>query len=166
MFKKASNNYFFKCSKRFHEVPYWKMNEKIWTFNQSKQLILIFRSQSSSLKIRCRTSFKNWFCFSKPQKLKILCFSTVSIQKNFFQPKKIPVIRVCLPHFAICLRLFVASVLPKLDALPTKTYKMSRVICLQFPWCCSENPPNCGDILINTWKISDAAWKFSAWKLH
>ena len=87
MFKKASNNYFFKCSKRFHEVPYWKKFEKIWTFNQSKQLILIFRSQRSSLKIRFRTSFKNWFCFSKPQKLKILCFSTVSIQKKFSTKK-------------------------------------------------------------------------------
>ena len=44
--------------------------------------------------------------------------------------KKIPVIRICLLHWhslTICLRHIVASVFTKFQALPTKTYNISRV---------------------------------------
>ena len=62
----------------------------------------------------------------------MMCFSTVSTQKNFFH-KKTSSYTNLFATLAICLRLFVASVLSKLDALPTKTYKISRAIWCEFP---------------------------------
>ena len=50
--------------------------------------------------------------------------------KKIFPRKKNPVIRICLLHWhslTICLRHIVASVLTKFQAVPTKTYNISRV---------------------------------------
>ena len=44
----------------------------------------------------------------------------------------------------------VASVLLEFEVLLAETCKFSRGLCHQFPGCCSENPPSCIEILINT----------------
>ena len=71
-----------------------------------------------------------FFLFRKV--INIAYFNSFHAKKNF-PLKKVPVIRICLPHghwLTICLRHIVASVLTKFEALPTKTYKFSRGICL------------------------------------
>ena len=58
------------------------------------------------------------------------------LQQKNFPSKRIPVIRICLPHRhteIICLRHIVACVFRKIEVLPAKTWKISRGIFLEFP---------------------------------
>ena len=66
------------------------------------------------------------FLFFRTRKVINITFFYILQAKETIFNQKIPGIRICLPHwqsYAIWLCLFVAYVLTKLEALPTKTYK-------------------------------------------
>ena len=72
------------------------------------------------------------FLFFETRKVMKIAYSISLQAKKNIPPKKIPVIRICLPHghaLTICLHRIVASVLTKIEVLPAKTCKILRGLC-------------------------------------
>ena len=83
-------------------------------------------------------------------------------KKNFSIGKKFQLYEfVC--HTGTRKNLFTSNIsvttLIEFEGLPAKTWKILREIFLELPWCCSGNPPNCIEILINTWRNGIASGK-------
>ena len=78
------------------------------------------------------------------------------MQKYFSTEKKSSnrILFATLALAKICLHHLLASALIKFEVLPTETWTISQEIFLELPSCCSENPPNCEGILINTKEIA------------